>query len=181
MKLSNRRKLLMVLCVVGLAALVADRLRQGSSSEPESAAASVAGPTESPTPTGKAVQASTGNLSTWAGKAISQRLATATGNRPLELADMKDVFQPWDNAPVLVNPTDVVKDPEGTSVAAFTSRHSLQAVLVGADGRQAVIDGKVLKVGQRLDGFELVNVGERSVLLVSVRGTKVTFELPHSD
>ena len=48
--------------------------------------------------------------------------------------------------------------------SAARSRLKLQSVIAG-DSPQAVINGQVLRPGERVEGFELVSVGRRSVLV----------------
>ena len=45
----------------------------------------------------------------------------------------------------------------------FGQRHRLTAVMVsGARGGSAIIDGQLIKVGQSLEGFKLIEVSTRS-------------------
>jgi hypothetical protein len=180
MALSKRQKLLVGLCAIGLAVFLMDRLRATPAVPgPQDALASVAGldtvplaesPADVPADTTDAVMDG-------AGDALAGRLKTAIGNAPFQVDDMRDAFQP----PAAWMPGasgNPLRGTIGSAAEAFVQKHTLKAVMVGAKGYQAIIDNTCVGFGQTIDGFKLVSVGERGVVLVSEDGSRVTLELP---
>ena len=60
-----------------------------------------------------------------------------------------------------------IDDDKKRDAEAFGQAHRLDAVMVIGDQRCAVIDGRTLFVGQSLDGFELLEVNERTAVFES--------------
>jgi hypothetical protein len=61
----------------------------------------------------------------------------------------------------------------------FRARHRLTAVMVDSAGGQAIVDGRLLKVGQTLDGFVLSSVQMRTAVFTNDEGS-VELRLPES-
>jgi hypothetical protein len=61
--------------------------------------------------------------------------------------------------------------------AIFRAAHKLDAVMSRQGGGMAIVDGKVYKPGQTLDGFKLTQVGDAEATFVG-RATTVTLRLP---
>ncbi|MEM6755771.1 MAG: hypothetical protein AAF586_01270 [Planctomycetota bacterium] len=63
-------------------------------------------------------------------------------------------------------PAASTDDPDQTQRVVQQARQlSLQSVVVNGGTRQALIDGQLVGAGQRIDGFEVVSVQERNVVL----------------
>ncbi|MCP3904437.1 MAG: hypothetical protein GY715_12485 [Planctomycetes bacterium] len=106
---------------------------------------------------------------------LADRFETFAAARGLDASAVPDAFQTpseWqqDDRPIVI---DVPESAEG---AEFRRRHRLTAVMANGGRGLAIIDGRGLRVGQKLDGFELVEVNKRSVVLVSA-GLRVTLTL----
>jgi len=82
--------------------------------------------------------------------------------------DRDPFHRKWRNAPMQSAPT-AVDDEE-----RFDLR--LTAVVIRPDVRYAVINGKILQVGQFIEGRKVVRIEETKVLLID-RGTEVTLKL----
>ncbi len=180
MALSKTQKVLMGLCAIGVAAVLMDRLRATPAVPgPQGALASAVGiDAVPPAGTPAAVPADTPDaVGDRPGDALAGRLKAATANTPFRADDMRDAFQPpADWMPASSKPP--VKGTVGSAAEAFMQKHTLKAVMVGAKGYQAIIDNTCVGFGQTIDGFKLVSVGERGVVLVSEDGSRVTLELP---
>lgn len=61
---------------------------------------------------------------------------------------------------------------------AFRADHRLTVVLVGGGPGAAVIGGRLVRVGQAVDGYRLVTVTPRSAHLTGPAGTAVDLRLP---
>jgi hypothetical protein len=61
-------------------------------------------------------------------------------------------------------------------VARFRAAHRLTGVLLSDDNRRAIIDGRSLAVGERLDGFTLLSVDKDRAVLAAKEG-RVTLTL----
>jgi hypothetical protein len=116
-------------------------------------------------------------------KYLSERLSALTGNRFPQAQDIRDVFVPSGSLRPVRAPVAAVQAaapaPTGKPMTeAFAESHQLKAVLTSSGGRMAVIDNTCLKIGQKIDGFELLSVGERSATLASDAADKITLRLP---
>ncbi len=109
-------------------------------------------------------------------RTLAARLREAADAEQLNLADVRDAYRPC-AAWVAVQPA--VSAPAVTSNAAaveFRQHHRLDAVMTNARGGFAIIDGKTVRPGQKLDGFKLLRVGERTAVL-SANGSIVEMNL----
>jgi hypothetical protein len=184
MKMTKRQKVLAGLCVLGVAAFAYDRIQPAPGlAGPEQAAASPL-----PAETGASAATVAGNLSADLGiqshKVIAQRLeAIMNGDFP-RTDDIRDAFyasglQPPAVPVAAATPTvaaPAIQDKSRKDI--FADSHQLRAVLVGSEGRMAVMDNTCLRIGQKLEEFQLVSVGERSATFSSAGGDRVTFALP---
>ena len=59
----------------------------------------------------------------------------------------------------------------------YLASHQLNAVMENAQGGSAIVDGKRLRIGDELDGFRLVLIQRRSVVMEG-EGVRVTLALP---
>jgi hypothetical protein len=166
MKVTVKHKIAGGLCVLGLIAVGVDRLFI----LPDAATAvrlpsehyAVVEPSASPDETPEAVPV--GSIST-ARAAIADRLDKVAQQRGFNLDRVPNAFVPpksW-----LVE--EVRKGTPSSRVTAemFEAGHVLTGVMAAGDGGYAIIDGRTLFIGQKLDGFELISVSERSAVLDS--------------
>jgi hypothetical protein len=106
--------------------------------------------------------------------ALTSRLQKWASDNSTSLADMPDVFQP----PVITKPVPVAAvpppPPEDPAVA-FNRQHRLIAIVLDGEGGYALIDGRVLRIGQLLDGTKLIGLTrQRARFATSDR----TFDVP---
>ncbi|MFB3892482.1 MAG: hypothetical protein ACE15C_10725 [Phycisphaerae bacterium] len=187
MKLTKRQKVMMGLCAIGAAVFAYDRVQNRPALGPDAAAASTAAGLAVPSGAPPAAIPATVRVDATPrrGGTMAERMERiAAGNR-LNLPDMRDAFRPpasWLPASGNDAPAAQADDPDKARAEAFRQKHSLQAVMVGPDGegRRAVIDSRCMSVGQKIDEFELVSVGERSAELVC-GAIRLRFELPAKD
>jgi len=150
MKLTKERKIYAGLFLVALCALVGDQIFSG----PSAASAADTEPVASAT-----VHAAAPAVTQHSAiiKQLAQRLRTLDHDEALSASAVSDPFKlskSWESASD--GPTD-------NRVWAFNQRHHLTAVMVsGARGGSAIIDGDLVRVGQSLEGFKLIEVSTRS-------------------
>ncbi len=188
MKLTKRQKVLVGLCVAGVAAFAYDRIQPSPGlAGPQQAAASAL-PADAPAPApavATPVNNSSPDLAIGSHKALAQRLQTLMKGDFPQTDDIRDAFY----ASGLEPPPVAAPAAEPAAAAAptvqdkprkevFAQSHQLRAVLVGSSGRMALMDNTCLRIGQKLEEFELVSVGERSAAFTSGKGDHVTFTLP---
>ncbi len=109
------------------------------------------------------------------GSDIADRLSALAEARSLDLSDVRDAFEPspsWFSD----NGTVQQQDLGGTAAATFVRSHRLMAVMAGGANGSAIIDDKCLFIGQQIDGFRLISVGDRSAVLES-NGVRVELQL----
>jgi len=103
-------------------------------------------------------------------KWLSDRLRDWSKNNPIDPAQVRDVFSPpvsW-TKPSAPTPTSL---PVATIAQEFTRNHHLSAVVLStAGGSAAVIDGRLLHVGQTVGGCRLVGVRRGSADLLGPDG-----------
>jgi hypothetical protein len=177
MKLTRERKMYAGLFVLAVVALGVDKFVLGP---PQTQAAAQA---QAPEPQRPAAHAEPQGQAAVAAGAKQPGLAALTLQMDhvsramgLDAKELPDVFQPpagW------VKPA--APKPQADVAAIFAAQHHLLAVLKSSHGGIAVIGGatsrKSLRIGQKVDGFELAAIGERSVTFAS--GTqKIELQLP---
>lgn len=174
MKVNKQQKILGCVLVIGAIALCSDRLffLKSGPAATESAAASAseyavapaaasAAPTKTTPITASTPVASVQNIT------LSQRLrnaAAAQTNRPL-----KDAFafsSAWGNG----SDADNAAPASASAGEVFKQSHRLTGVLSSNGRAVAMVDGKLVPVGQSVDGYRLVSISHRSA----------TFESAHS-
>jgi hypothetical protein len=64
--------------------------------------------------------------------------------------------------------------PKGQPRAQKASSLKLKGVIVGGSNSVAIINGKLLRLGERIDGYQVVRIEEKEVLL---RSGNITFKL----
>ncbi|MHC5002485.1 MAG: hypothetical protein ACYTJ0_05120 [Planctomycetota bacterium] len=113
--------------------------------------------------------------------AIARQVDEVAKTENVDIEQIPDAFRApdsWFPPPATeTQPVSVGPDP----VEQFLAAHRLQAVMAGGASSVAVIDGTGLKVGETLDGFTLVSVGDRSAVFESESGVRVELELTEDD
>ena len=183
MHLTKQRKVFGAVLVLALGALGADRFIF-TPNEPEAPPAPAA-TTAAPHPikkivaSGDTAQAQEARLAGLA--ALAKRMRDMAEVERLDVGDTKDAFVPaaaW----VGQMKTDTASAAQAAAqpldpASAFREHHHLVAVLKSSHGGVAILDGKTVRVGQRVDTFRLVSVGDRTALFHSAN-TDLTLELP---
>jgi hypothetical protein len=187
MELTKVQKKLIVLAGTSVLSLVVDQVFFSPSRKPhggagsellvKSAATDGGGPAVA---TGSGNAAGTGSweppelsvdrLQRWGARGVQARLSAATQPVSEQLSQPRDIFypngvQPRVHAPEVVAPTApaVHVNPH----AQFVKQYSLTAVIVAGAGReasQALVNDRLLRVGQRIGNYRLVALDTRSAL-----------------
>jgi len=183
MRLTKQRKVYGAVLGLALLALGVDRFIF-SPGDPESPAAP---PAAGNTPhavkkfvaSGDTAQAQEARLTGLA--ALAKRMRDMAEVERLDVGDTKDAFVPaaaWvgqmktetaSAAQIAAQPLD--------PAAAFREHHHLVAVLKSSHGGVAILDGKTVRIGQHVDAFSLVTVGDRTALF-RAGNIDLTLELP---
>jgi len=176
MVLPGRQRVLLVVLGLSLTGLAADRLVFGTSRiGPNQAAAAPADGVPVPLLQAQVAEKKTDRISESAPGTLVARLDCLRREQGLEPAACQDAFCPSPSWLADLQP----QEPPGSDqqrAREFVQRRRLKAVLRSANGGAAIIDDQYLTVGQTLDGFQLLRVGDRSAVLVSDRA-HVTLEL----
>ena len=163
---------LLGLAIVGFAA---DRLLQGDAAiQPNSAAAEsppagVAPPVPGPAAPAPAMadeaKATSGSMS------VADRLKTLADPEDLEPQSLREAFAPpLDWLRELQTRPGTTTAPEVDPVAEFAAKHKVTVVMLAGSAGSAIIDGKIMQVGQELDGFTLVRMAAGSVVFRAKNG-----------
>jgi len=169
MALEKRQKVFIAIFLLGLVALVVDRVFLRPEGGPEKASAGafelygvpvstaepVTGPPETQNPT------------------VAERLDRLWSDQEVNEADMRDPFsltKSWQVSAV------ASASPAPDETAVFAKAHRLVAVVM--DGRQsyALVNDRVLTLGEQMDGFTLVSVGAKSAVF-DRQGKQIVLEL----
>lgn len=161
MELTRERKILLGAVALAAGAFLVDQVMFGAG--PDDAEAGVAvvrsvPRTVRPQPAA-AIAASPAPQSE---SSLAQRLEEAAGAQAMSvgLPDLVDAFvAPESWAPPEQRPQN---NQAALSGQEFAQRHKLDAIMHGSGGGFALVNGKAVKPGQKLDGFELVELGQRS-------------------
>lgn len=162
MAVTKQQKILGGVLALGLCAVGADQLfLQGGGPTAANAAAATtlpAGPASGTDADGTGTRPDTKpGLDVLAGHAeLADRLSDLAQTRALSADSMRQAFAPdtaWVRQDASVGRGDP-PDPQDR----FTDVYTLEAVMASADGDAAVVNGRLLKVGQKLSGFTLVEV-----------------------
>ena len=163
MEVTKKQQALLSALGLGLIVLAAERLMPG----PETA---LAGTTPAPAAPGESADLDAPAPEVENGvSTFSERLRTLATERGLDPARTPDVF---DTGLAPAHESGAAQPDPGVM---FLSEHSLTSVIVG-DRPAAVVDGDMIRVGDRVDGFTLVRVGARSAQFV-MGSTTVSLKL----
>jgi hypothetical protein len=170
MTLTRSRKIVLAVLAVAVAALLVDRLVLApSASGPKQAQAR-------PTPSGGTAEAKTAALpvpatlsGTEADSALAERLEATAERFQLDPEALRDGFVParaWLDELVEPVPQEEPEQvaPEASPAEQFAEQHTLTSVILISGGGSAVIDGKVVPVGQAIDGFTLIRLTRSSAV-----------------
>ncbi|HWA49613.1 MAG TPA: hypothetical protein VG742_15175 [Dongiaceae bacterium] len=182
MKVTPQQKILAAVLVVGAIALSADRLlflNSSASADTTPAASEYALPAATPTAAVSAGARLSPAPQLPAAPApaasIAQRLRDAAKAAPTTGGDAFAFGECWRQA----EPAAAAPDNSGTLAAEqFKTTHHLTGVLTGNGRPVAMIDGRIVPVGQSIDGYRLVDVSHRSATF-ELGQTQVT--LPMSE
>jgi len=170
------------LCLA-IAVFVADRIFPGGTpAGPDEVQASVVPDSSAPAPAAEASYEPDSEIRAAEMRSmLARRLDTVARARRLAVNDVKDAFCPspsWvgsrDRKPVIEDEPQV-NSPEARA-QKFVEEHKLQAVAVSSGQGLAIIDGKCLQLGQKIDDFELISITDNTAVL-SCEGTKVTLKI----
>lgn len=181
MKLNKQQKITGLVLAVALIVLAMDKLLL---SNPESGSALAQAASINTTqavetrPQLPAAEPAQDNLAqNWAG--LADQLQVLAEQQQLELSEVPDVFATpydwFDDADQQWMTTET-GTPELSKADNFKQNHVLKVVFVSGDQSAAFINDLPLRIGDVIDGFELVSVANRSVMLQS-KETKVKLEL----
>ena len=98
--------------------------------------------------------------------AIARKLEQIAEQRGLDPTGVIDAFRPsamW----LALSEVPVGVEQVESLVERFMKAHTLAAVMGSGEAGWALVDGRTLFIGQVLDGFTLVSVGQRSAVLES--------------
>jgi len=168
MVLAKRQKVFIAIFLLGLAALVVDRvclLPQGGPKRASASAFELYGMVVSanepvPEPADR-------------NPTVAERLGRLWSDQDVNEAAMRDPFSltaSWQVGPV------VNEQPAPDEAAVFAKTHSLVAVMKEGQQSYVLINDRVLPLGGQMDGFTLVSVGPKSAVFEH-EGKQVVLEL----
>ena len=123
---------------------------------------------------------------------LASRLQAMGETRRLAYEPSGDAFRPSDAWVIASQPKPAASAatakraparavPKVDHAALFLRRHKLSAVMAKQDrGGMAIVDGKMLALGQTFDGFKLTHVGTADATFTG-KGTRVTLKVPGQD
>lgn len=168
MKLSKQQKTGLIFLAIALVALVVDRAFLGGGSVPaEASASSHQTPVESAPSPVEPAPAPTASPETDLKLPTIQfidRIETLWSQRDLDVNQARDIFAlptTW-LADVLPAKPEDQPQPKQDAVTIFMTGHQLRAVVISDQSRSVNVNDHILRIGDELDGFTLVAVGEDS-------------------
>lgn len=180
-KLSRERKVFIGILGTALIGLCADRVLFSSGVTGPADAAAAAGEyaideslddlVEGIDAEPAAIVQCTGNITATLAGQFEQYARQGSG----EAAGLSDVFRPSDSWLPSIEAAGS-RTPTITAADEFAMRHTLAAVMMSRSTPGAVVNKRLITIGQELDGFILVAVNERSVVFEG-EGEQVVLEL----
>jgi len=162
--------------VIALAVLGFDQLGGGASADAEAiseASSILVATTGSPSHKPARLPASAGEEISFASRLAS--VAQSTGEVAPDA--IRDVFRPADIW--LPKTTTISTVATVSSADKFVLEHKLSMVSVNrAGGGVAVVDGKLLNIGAKIDGYRLISINQQSAMFESTDGARVQLKLP---
>ncbi len=177
MKLSMARKVYLAILAAAAAALLADRLLVGYDETPEQARASV-GPSRpgAPAAAERPTSSPVGAAGPSGPASLADRLKKAAGEAGLDPDSAADAFAPselW-----LAQPEEAQAGKNlPTPGEVFATGHRLSSVVLAGEGGWAIVNGKIVRLGERIDGFDLVEL-TRSSAVFQAGQERVELKLP---
>ena len=171
MTLNGRQKVGVAVLAVGLGALAVDRvfvLPQNAPASEKKGFVDVYTATSSP----GAVAATP---ATSARVTVAERLEAVWSDKRLTFEAPRDLF----SLPNSWRRASGPATPDRSTVGAagrFSAAHSLEAIIIDAYGDRALIDDKLVRLGERLDGYALVSV-EKEFVVFEGNGERITLRL----
>jgi hypothetical protein len=175
MNLSKSRKVMLGLLGLAAVAFAADKLlRGGATLQPNAAAAQTLPGGTVPALQPAAPAATEEAKAAPALLSVAERLKGLAETSGLNPTLARDAFVPPESwipeapPPASTPAAPVVKvDP----AADFARNHKVTAVILVGNAGSAIIDGKVVQIGQELDGFTLVRMAAGSVVFKAISGS----------
>lgn len=168
MKLNKERKILLAVLGAALLVFVADWLLAGSSNTgPSKASADVTAVADAAPSATIAEQPNDAAIVPTV--SVAQQIEAFRQWPQLTAARMADSFEPsaaWIESNQALEQQADEELPQQIA-AKFAQEHTLSAVITGTQSGYAVIDGKIVRVGEYLDGFELLLIDDQSVTMSS--------------
>lgn len=119
----------------------------------------------------------------WGARGVQARLVAATRPFATSLVETRDIFHPMglakpatEKAPTDMAARTVVKESAPDPVVVFLSKHSLRAVMSAGKGGCAMVDDRLVRVGELLDGHRLIAL-ERRAAIFEVNSVRVRLTL----
>ncbi len=174
---TKERKILAAILAIALLILMVDQFSGGpapADAQSDTPAASIPrSPQELPTATNSAEPVATEAIAD-AGPSVARMLSVIRGNTDYDPQQVDNAFAPssqWAGDAQNAQPqTDDRSDAE-----AFVQAHRVTAIMRGERGGYAIINGNIVRVGQKLNGFTLIEVSPSAVVF---RSEKWEIELP---
>ena len=146
MMLNGRQKAGVLVLAVGIAALAVDRVfvlpKSAPASEPgafvDSYTAAASEGETAPAPPASRTQT------------VARRLDAAWSDKNLRLEAPRNLFalpESWDRNSASGN----AARPRRTAMASFAAAHTLEAIIIDAEGQRALIDDRLVRLGESLD------------------------------
>ena len=160
MKVTKQQRVYFGLLAIGLVALAVDRLTFSPSSAEASESPELLLVAKPAGPAGAAANVSSKAITTFATNPVAQKLVALSESMHLTGTPTKDAFSPslaWSG-----KPTVALIDTK-----SFEATHSLEGVMVSGRHPAAMIAGKLVSVGESIDGYKLVSVADGAATLQS--------------
>ena len=157
MKLTTSHKVYLAILGLALTAFLVDRLVLGGGSGRAAAPASVSGEEAAPSGEQPLLLPSTDAGASSDKPSLADRFQALAGTADLDPAEAKDAFAPskiWLTGPKATRLVTMRPSPG----EEFAGKHRLTSVFMAREGSWATVDGKVIQVGQELEGFRLISV-----------------------
>jgi hypothetical protein len=158
MALNKRQRMSMGVLAIGLMALVVDRMYV----LPKSAPAQPAAGSDDYTVTATSERAmAPPPLSAPAGLTATSKLEAAWSGKNLRLDESRDLFSLPPSWPRARGP-EKRTTPTAAAETVFAARHKLEAITMDLEGERALVDDKLLRLGDILEGFQLIAIDRES-------------------
>jgi len=168
MTLSRSRKLVLAILAVAVTALAVDRLVLAPSAGGPTAAQAAPGRDESPAGAGEASATTPPTAPPVDPRPrLADRLQVVAEHFELDPDGLRDGFVPaeaWLADLVEPPPEPEAPEPQASPATRFAEQHTLTSVILTSGGGSAVIDGKVVPLGQTIEEFRLIRLTRHSAV-----------------